>query len=101
MRRLLAVGIVLAAGIIGCKGDLPAKLGPGEAVTVRGELTAGAECPLLVTKEGRRFSIAGELGRFKTGDRVCVKGTVAEASFCMAGEATLSITAIAPEDSCP
>lgn len=101
VRRLVLVAALLSATTVGCRDTLPARLVPGQSVTVRGELAAGAECPMLVTAEGRRFSLAGGLGRFKPGDRACVKGTVAEASFCMAGEATISITAIAPPDSCP
>ncbi|MGH7730858.1 MAG: DUF5818 domain-containing protein [Candidatus Eiseniibacteriota bacterium] len=98
---LLLVAALLAAPVVGCKNTLPTKLVPGQAITVRGELAPGAECPMLVTAEGRRFSLAGDLGRFKTGDRACVMGTVAEISFCMAGEATISIAAIGPADSCP
>lgn len=101
MRRLVAFAALAAAAIAGCKDTLPNKLTAGQPITVRGELTAGAECPMLVTAGGRRFSLTGDLGRFQVGDRACVKGTVAEVSFCMAGEATISIAAIAPPDSCP
>lgn len=100
MRWLVIVGVVLAGGVAGCKQNLPAKVEPGQTVTVRGEIAAGAECPMLVARVDRRFSLSGDLGRFKAGDRVCVHGTIAQMSICMAGEATISILSIAPEDSC-
>jgi hypothetical protein len=104
-------GAAMVAALAGCREDEPAKLVPGETVTLRGEIAAGAECPMLVVTHelrvatrvvapGRRFALGGDLGRFQVGDRVCVRGTVAAMSFCMAGEATIAIVAIAPEDSC-
>ena len=100
MRHRLVVSAVLVAAVVGCKGSLPAKLEPGTTVSVRGEIAAGVECPILIAMPDRRFSLSGDLGRFKAGDRVCVRGTIASMSMCMAGEATIAITAIAPEDSC-
>ena len=100
MRRLITVGATLVAAVVGCREDLPVKLEPGQTVAVRGEIIAGAECPILVVKPERRLSLSGDLGRFKVGDRVCVHGTVAQMSMCMAGEATIAVAAIAPEDSC-
>ena len=102
MRRLLPPAVVLVAALAGgCRDDLPTKLGPGQSVTIRGKIEAGVECPMLVTDFGRRVSLSGNLGTLKPGDRVCVKGTIAEVSFCMAGEATVAIETIGPEDSCP
>jgi Protein of unknown function (DUF5818) len=100
MRYLVIVVVALIAALAGCRENLPAKLEPGATVAVRGEITAGPECPMLVVEPERRFSLSGDLGRFKIGDRVCIHGTVAEMSICMAGEATINVTAIAPEDSC-
>lgn len=94
---VLALGPMLAEG---CK-DGPAHLMPGQIVTVRGLLEPGAECPMIVTRDGHRYSLGGDLGRFTIGDRVCLKGAVAEVSTCMAGEANIAITAIGPEGSCP
>jgi hypothetical protein len=91
---------VLLAGVAGCKDDLPPKLEPGQTVTLRGEIASGAECPLLVIPGGRRFSLGGDLGRFRVGDRVCVHGTVAAMSICMEGEGNIALQSIAPEDSC-
>lgn len=89
----LALAGALAAGCAHSK--------PSGGITIRGELVSGAECPMVVTREGRRYSVTGSTAPFKIGDRVCIRGTVAEMSICMAGEATVSIEAIGPEDDCP
>ena len=76
------------------------KFAPGQSVAFRGTLGTGAECPTL-TFEGRLFSLAGDLGRFKSGDQVCLRGTIAEMSICMAGEGTINVASVAAADSCP
>ena len=100
MKQLPVVGIVLAVLALGCN-EQRTTLAPGQSFTTRGELVAGVECPMIVTSDGHRYSIAGDLGRFAAGDQVCVRGTIAEVSFCMAGEATIALEQIAPADSCP
>ena len=94
---LLAVGLAFLSA---CKEELPPKLKPGQSVTVQGAIEAGAECSMIVTADGRRFSLAGDLKSFTIGDRVCVRGRVAESSFCMAGEAVIAVTTIGPENQC-
>ena len=102
--RVLTMLFVIAAVVGGCneakEQPMPAKMVPGATITLKGKLTQGAECPLLVAANDRQFALGGDLGRFKTGDRVCVIGTVSEMSICMQGEATIAIQSIAPEDSC-
>jgi hypothetical protein len=93
--KAMILGIVLTA--VGCAHNPR----PGQVVTVRGELSAGAECLMVTSSDGRRYSITGNPGNFKIGDRVCIRGKVAEMSICMAGEATVSIEAIGPENDCP
>lgn len=93
----VAVVALLLAQFYACAHRPPA----GEMLLVKGELTQGAECLMIVEKSGTRYSLTGNPGRFKIGDRVCVRGRVASASICMAGEATLSIQGIGPEDACP
>src|SRR5262245_28456340 len=100
MRCLICFMAVAVALVAGCK-DEPTKVVPGQTVSVKGTLSAGVECPTLVTKDGHRYSVGGNLGTFKVGDRVCVKGKVAEVSYCMAGEATIAVEAIGAEDQCP
>jgi len=100
MRHWVLVGVVAATLGIGCKQE-SSPLKPGQTHTVRGELVTGVECPMIVTTDGKRFSLIGELGRFKVGDRVCLRGSIPQASYCMQGEATLEVEAIGAEDSCP
>ena len=57
---------------------------PAAPLTVRGTIvTGGAECPLFRSDDGGRFSLTGDLGGFRAGDRVTVRGRVAEVSACM------------------
>jgi hypothetical protein len=95
--RTAAAAGFLAFAMAGCAHDP----NPVHAITVKGQLAAGAECPMIVTADNRRYSLTGSLDRFKIGDRVCVRGRTVEVSTCMAGEATIAIDAIGPEDNCP
>ena len=99
-RRVIRAGLVtlLVAPLVGCAASRPAA---GQLVMVKGELSVGAECLMLVSRNGRKYSLTGNPGRFKIGDRVCIRGRVAETSICMAGETTVSIQAIGSEDVCP
>lgn len=65
-----------------------------QPMTLRGTLiTGGAECPVFRSDDGRRYSLTGNLGRFRPGDRVEVRGRVAERSACMQGP-TLAVERI-------
>lgn len=107
MRIPLATAWALATLAVGCREPAPrqpaagAEPATGKSLRVKGELTEGAECPILVTSDGRRLALGGDLGGFKAGQRVCVRGRLVEASICMAGDATLAIEAIGPEIECP
>ena len=95
----LRVGLaaLLAALFFGCAHRPQG----GQLVIVKGELAAGPECLMITAKSGRKYSLTGNPGRFKIGDRVCIRGRIVEASICMEGEATVSIQAIGDEDVCP
>lgn len=68
----------------------------GGTVTISGTLTAeGVECPALRGNDGRLYTLTGNVGPFRPGDRVRVRGRIAEVSFCMQGT-TISVDAIAP-----
>lgn len=74
-----------AGGSMGtdASGDTAARAGE---VRVTGRLTdEGVECPALRGDDGRLYTLAGDAGGFKPGDRVTVVGTVAEMSTCMQG----------------
>ena len=90
---LLAIGALLTAQR--CDKSRP----PG-TLELRGTIEQGVECPMLKTADGRRFSLTGNLGDFGPGDEVCVTGTRAEVSYCMAGEATLAVTRIVAAKEC-
>jgi hypothetical protein len=67
---------------------------PAQPLTVRGTIvTGGSECALFRSDDGRRFSLTGNLGGFQPGDRVTVRGRVAELSTCMQGP-TLAVQRI-------
>ena len=91
---------IVVAGAVGCASTGNQLVKPGKEVTTRGLLAPGAECPMLEASDGHHYALAGSLGTFKTGDRVCVRGKVAGASICMAGEATLTIESIEAESAC-
>ncbi len=58
----------------------------GKPIQVRGTLTGeGVECQALRTANGQLYTLTGELGGFKTGDKVRVKGEVAQVSTCQQG----------------
>ncbi len=58
----------------------------GDVVLVTGVLTEeGVECPALRGDNGRLYTLTGDLGRFDAGDRVEVRGEIAEMSMCMQG----------------
>lgn len=61
---------------------------------VIGTLTdEGAECQALRGDDGRLYTLTGDLGGYSTGDRVRVRGRIAEISFCQQG-ATIDVRQI-------
>lgn len=73
----------------------------GGTVTVRGRLTnEGVSCPALRDEHGVLYTLAGDVRDFRAGDRVCVRGEVAETSICQQGT-TLTVEWIAPARMCP
>jgi uncharacterized Ntn-hydrolase superfamily protein len=72
-----------------------AKAAAATEVTAVGVLTdEGAECRAMRGDDGRLVALTGDLGGFKTGDRVQVTGRVAAVSTCMQGT-TIGVTSIA------
>lgn len=53
----------------------------------------GVECPTLRSDSGELYALAGDIGRFGPGDRVKVRGTTPEMSYCMQGT-TLAVEEI-------
>ena len=100
VKRYGLVAWIVVSTALGCASTESHLVKPGKEITTHGLLAPGAECPMLEASDGRKYALAGSLGSFKTGDRVCVKGKVAGASICMAGDATLSIESIQDESAC-
>lgn len=74
--------------------DEPGDGNDGELVQVTGNLVEGVECPALRGDDGNLYALAmPDRERFQPGDRVEVRGTKAEASFCMQGT-TLDVQSI-------
>lgn len=69
---------------------------PAAAITVTGTLSKeGVECPALRGDDGKLYTLTPrELGAFGPGDRIVVKGAVAEVSTCMQG-ITIVVSSIA------
>lgn len=65
-------------------------------INVRGTLTdEGVECQALRGDDGELYTLTGDLSGFEEGDRVRVRGTIAEVSICQQGT-TLQILNIRP-----
>jgi hypothetical protein len=92
--RYLAMITALALGA--CAPAPPPDYGDSDGIQVTGVLTdEGVECRALRGRDGRLYTLAGDTGRFQTGDVVTVRGTVAEMSFCQQGT-TIDVRSIRP-----
>jgi hypothetical protein len=92
----LALGCIALAAIAACSSSTPSE--PGDkprTISVVGALTQGVECPALRGDDGQLYTLLGDLGGFRLGDRVRVSGPIAEANFCMQGT-TVKVESIAP-----
>ena len=105
----LACGAVLLSGCTAprvAEGDAaqpPDRAGPsGDAICVLGRITdEGVECPTLRSRDGTLYSLAGDLGAFDVGDRVCVCGPTGGASICMQGTTVAVHRMTASSAGCP
>jgi hypothetical protein len=97
---ILMLGLACSLPACATAPPPPAFESPAEdkPMTVRGQLTAeGVECPALRGADGVLYTLLGDLGGFKPGDRVVVEGTPVPISFCMQGT-TLQVTRIVRQD---
>ncbi len=59
---------------------------PPAGLDLTGTMTSeGVTCPSIRGDDGRLYTLAGDTGRFRPGDRVQVQGKRAEMSICMQG----------------
>jgi len=70
-----------------------------QMINVRGTLTGeGIECQALRGDDGELYTLTGDLSGFEEGDRVKVRGTVAEISTCQQGT-TIEVQSIKDDKS--
>lgn len=80
--------LLLASTVFACafEGQGPGRGKGGKPIQVRGTLTGeGVECQALRSANGQLYTLTGDLGGFKTGDKVRVKGEIAQVSTCQQG----------------
>jgi hypothetical protein len=71
----------------------------GQMINVRGTLTdEGVECQALRGDDGELYTLTGDLSGFEEGDRVKVRGTIAEISICQQGT-TIEVQSIKDDKS--
>lgn len=87
---LLSLLLLLGTALL-----LPATATADKTITVVGVLTdEGVECPALRSDDDQLYTLTPrDLHGFTVGDRVRVKGKVAELSFCQQGT-TLEVSSI-------
>jgi LysM repeat protein len=72
-------------------GPFPPRPG-GERIAVTGTMTTeGIECPAMRADHGRLYTLTGNVGRFRPGDRMHVRGVRAAVSTCQQGT-TINVT---------
>lgn len=59
---------------------------PAQTIAVAGVISdGGATCPAMRGNDGRLYSLVGDFGRVRPGDRVRVEGRITQTSNCMQG----------------
>jgi hypothetical protein len=107
---VFALTLLTAAGAYAAKGGNKDKndknngkggndVNAGQMINVRGTLTdEGVECQALRGDDGELYTLTGDLSGFEDGDRVKVRGTVAEISTCQQGT-TIEVQSIKDDKS--
>jgi hypothetical protein len=103
---VLALALLTAAGAYAQKGNKGNKGNKqdnggnaGQMINVRGTLTdEGVECQALRGDDGELYTLTGDLSGFEDGDRVKVRGTIAEVSICQQGT-TIEVQSIKDDKS--
>jgi hypothetical protein len=103
---VFALTLLAATGAYAAKGGNKDKdknkddgVNAGQMINVRGTLTdEGVECQALRGDDGELYTLTGDLSGFENGDRVKVRGTVAEVSICQQGT-TIEVQSIKDDKS--
>ncbi|HUK64832.1 MAG TPA: DUF5818 domain-containing protein [Dongiaceae bacterium] len=104
-RLAMLLALVLAAAASHCDDtrstpDHP-KPGIGDSVRLRGTIAEDVDCPLLRLDDGTTFSLTGRVPRgLRSGERVCVGGTVVATSQCLT-QPTIEVESLGAWSSCP
>ena len=104
MRHALLVTLSLLALAGGCATSPSTSLPPpdprpGDAVRIRGLLDADVDCRLLRTEDGKVYSLSERLPNLRDGARVCIYGTIAQASPCI-HTPNIEVEQVRPWSSC-
>ena len=73
---------------------------PGESVKLRGTLGEDVDCRLFRTEGGTTYSLNVRLRNYPNGTKLCIFGSVAEASACMTSP-SLDVQSVRAWSSCP
>lgn len=69
-------------------------------IEIVGRLTAeGVECPLIRDAHGAGYTLVGDLGAARPGDRLCLRGRLVAFSYCMQGP-TVAVSEVLPAEAC-
>lgn len=66
----------------------------GGTVSYEGRVREGAECPVLVTRDGDRYALTSSRVGITPGEYVRIEGRAAEMAYCMEGTRTIRVSAI-------
>ena len=72
---------------------------PGDSVQLRGTLGEDVDCRLFRAENGHTYSLNSSLRGYANGAKVCIYGTVAEASQCLVTP-TLDVQSVRSWSSC-
>ena len=73
---------------------------PGDTVRLRGTLGEDVDCRLFRADGGQTYSLSGQLRGYANGSKLCIYGTVAEASHCLTTP-MIDVRSVRPWASCP
>jgi hypothetical protein len=104
MRSTLLAVLALVASLTRCDSPTPhlppPEPRPGDVVRIRGTLDEDVDCRLLRAEGGKVYSLTERLRNYRDGTRLCVHGTIVEASPCMHSP-TIDVSQVRPWSSCP
>src|SRR5262245_15434001 len=96
--------IWLLASASRCDGPKSAEERPepksGDFVRLRGTLDEDVDCRVLHVEAGRTYSLSTRLSNYRDGARLCIHGTVLDATQCMRSP-MIEVQSVRSWSSCP